>query len=86
MDADFGKIKHFNSASAVVVNIPGTLTSPAGNQIGFRQTGAGQVTYTATSGMTLNSPNGLKSRTQYSVASLIFESATVAYIDGDTEV
>ena len=86
VDADFGKMKHFNSAAAATVNIPDSLTSPAGNQVGVRATGAGQITFAGTGSMTINGANGLKLRNQYSPGAIIFESATVSYLDGDTEV
>lgn len=86
VDADYGKIKHFNSATAATVNIPDSLTSPAGNQIGVRATGTGQITFAGTGSMAVNAANGLKLRTQYSAGAIILESATVCYLDGDTEV
>jgi len=59
----------------------------AGNQIVISQYGAGQTTITAGAGVTLRSDGGkLKINTQYSIATIIFISATEAYVSGNLAV
>lgn len=71
--ADAGKIVEMNVASANDLTVPlnSSVAFPVGTQINLLQTGAGQTTLVATSGVTINATPGLKLRTQYSSATLI---------------
>lgn len=80
-DAD--KLVEMNVATANNLTVPASVFS-AGTQILLAQYGAGQTTIVAGSGVTIRS-NGakLKLNVQYSGATLIFLSATEAYLFGD---
>ena len=78
--ADNNKLFIINSASTVSVTVP-TLT--IGFNCQFIQTGAGVISLTA-SGTTLNSANGLTSRTTNSVIGLVMNGTTTGYVFGDT--
>ena len=72
--ADDGKFVDMNSASAVNVTVPpsGTVNFSVGATIAVRQKGAGQVSFVAGSGVTINSMNtALKIYAQFGVCSLI---------------
>ncbi len=80
-DAD--KLVEMNVASANNLTVPASTFS-AGQQILLSQYGAGQTTIVAGSGMTIRSNGGkLKLSAQYSGATLVFISATEAYLFGD---
>lgn len=80
-DAD--KLIEMNVASANNLTVPASIFS-AGTQILLAQYGAGQTTIVAGSGMTIRSNGGkLKLSAQYSGATLVFISATEAYLFGD---
>lgn len=80
-DAD--KLVEMNVASANNLTVPASIFS-AGTQILLAQYGAGQTTIVAGSGMTIRSNGGkLKLSAQYSGATLVFISATEAYLFGD---
>lgn len=79
--SDNGKIITFNSSSAVNCTVPNTLS--ADFNFAVLQVGTGQVTLVGSS-VTLNSANSaLKTRAQYSVASVWLSSASVGYAWGD---
>ncbi len=78
--ADNNKLFFINSASTVTVTVP---TLPIGFSCQLIQVGAGTITLTP-SGTTLNSANGLSTRTTNSVIGLVMNSATVGYVFGDT--
>jgi hypothetical protein len=71
--ADDGKLVELNNASAVTLTVPlnATAAFPIGAQITLLQTGVGQVTVAATSGVTIVSSPGLKLRAQYAGATLL---------------
>jgi len=80
---DNGKLIEMNVASANTLTINTGLFS-AGNQVLISQYGAGQTSFVAGAGMTLRSDGGkLKIGTQFSLATLIFISATEAYLTGN---
>jgi hypothetical protein len=80
---DNGKVIEMNVASANTLTVNASLFS-AGNQIVIAQYGAGQTSFVAGAGMTLRSDGGkLKIGTQFSLATLIFISATEAYLTGN---
>ena len=80
---DNTKLIEMNVATANTLTINTGLFS-AGNQVLISQYGAGQTSFVAGAGMTLRSDGGkLKIGTQYSLATLIFISATEAYLTGN---
>jgi hypothetical protein len=80
-DAD--KLVEMNVATANNLTVPSSVFED-GNQILLAQYGAGQTTILAGSGMTIRSNGGkLKLNVQYSGATLVFVSATEAYLFGD---
>ena len=84
--ADAGKMITCNNASAITVNIPRstTVAYEAGTVLSFVQKGAGQITLTPISGVTLNGANGLKTASQYSVISCWKEDTDTWIVYGDT--
>lgn len=84
--ADAGKMITCNNASAITVNIPrsSTVAYEAGTVLSFVQKGAGQITLTPISGVTLNGANGLKTASQYSVISCWKEDTDTWIVYGDT--
>jgi hypothetical protein len=80
---DKDKLVEMNVASANNLTVPAS-TFADGDQILVAQYGTGQTTVVAGSGMTIRSNGGkLKLNVQYSGASLVFVSATEAYLFGD---
>jgi hypothetical protein len=81
--SDADKLVEMNVGSANNLTVPASVFA-AGNQILLAQYGAGQTTIVAGSGMTIRS-NGakLKLNAQYSGATLVFISASEAYLFGD---
>ncbi len=75
--ADNNKIFLISAASTVVVP-----SLPVGFSCQFIQTGSGVITLSA-SGTTLNSANGLNTRTTNSVIGLVMNTATNGYVFGD---
>lgn len=75
-----------NNASAITVTIDDAVFA-AGDRITVLQKGAGQVTFAAGTGVTINStgatPAAPALRAQYSAATVVAESATVFYVVGD---
>ena len=70
--SDAGKAVEFNAGSAVTCTVPpnSSVAFPVGTIIEVAALGAGQVTLTPGSGVTLRSASGLKLRTQYSVSAI----------------
>ncbi len=77
---DNNKLFLISASTAVSVNVP---TLPIGFSCQFIQTGAGVITL-AISGTTLNSANGLTTRTTHSVIGLVMNTTTTGYVFGDT--
>ena len=73
------------SASAVTVPVPNNSIDPVaiGSRVDFVQTGAGQVTISPESGVTINATPGRKLRAQYSAATLIKTGTNVWLLIGD---
>ena len=72
--SDDGKLIEINSASAVTVTIPlaASVAFPLGTQITFLQTGAGQISFVPTGGVTLNSnPSNGRTRGIWTSGTLI---------------
>jgi hypothetical protein len=83
--SDQSKVIEVNSASATTITIPDesvTTIFPIGTYIVVLQVGTGQVTI-AGSGFTPNSTPGLKTRTQWSMATLIKRGTNSWVIAGD---
>lgn len=78
--ADIGTVKETTSGSAVAVTVP---QLPAGATVEVCQYGAGQITFAGDTGVTVRSASGLKTRAQYSCATLRWRSATEAVLAGD---
>ena len=83
--ADKGKLVEMSNASANNLTVPlnATVAYPVGSQINILQTGAGQTTVVATSGVTINATPGLKLRTQWSSATLIKRATDTWVLVGD---
>jgi hypothetical protein len=85
---DAQKLLQMNNASAITVTIPpaSSVNFPSGTQILISQKGAGQVTISPGSGVTLNSADlATKTRLQYSVAALIKVATNTWLLTGDIE-
>lgn len=69
---DSGTTIETTSATAVTITVPtnATVAFPVGTVINFLQYGAGQITFSPASGVTLRTPSTLQTRAQYSVAQL----------------
>ena len=81
--ADNNKLIEMNVATACTYTINNSVFS-AGDQVLVSQYGAGQVTFVAGAGVTSRSASGkLKLTGQYSMATLVFLSASEFYIAGD---
>ena len=81
--ADQLKTIEMNKATSNTLTVPANVFV-AGNQILITQYGSGQTTIAAGAGMTLRSDGGkLKINTQYSMATILFISATEAYVTGN---
>lgn len=84
--ADAATLIRQNVASANTVTIPpnSSVAFPIGTQIIITQTGAGQITFTAGAGVTINSAGGAtKSRVQYSTATIIKTLTDTWLLSGD---
>ncbi len=76
-----------NKATAMTTTVPTSSVAFAnGAVVTLMQYGAGQVTIAGDSGVTIRSSNGLKLRTQYSMATLVKISDTEWVLSGDTVV
>lgn len=71
--SDSNKLVEINVGSANDLTVPlnSSVEYPIGTQINILQTGSGQTTIVATSGVTIDATPGLKLRTQWSSATLI---------------
>jgi hypothetical protein len=80
---DNGQVVEMNKATANTLTVPQNIFS-AGQQVLVTQYGAGQTTIAAGAGVTLRSSGGkLKLTNQYATATLIFISASEAYVSGN---
>lgn len=82
---DKNKIVEVSNASANTLTVPpnSSVAFPTGSQISVLQTGAGQTTVTAGSGVTVNATPGLKCRAQWSSATLIKRATDTWVVVGD---
>ncbi len=83
--SDKMKIVEMNVASANNLTVPpnSSVAYTVGTQINILQTGAGQTTVVAGSGVTVNATPGLKLRAQYSYATLIKRAENTWVLVGD---
>lgn len=83
---DVGKLLEPNNALANLLTVPAnaSVAFPIGTQIDIIQKGAGQTTFVAAIGVTINAAGGLLSlNTQYSSATLIKIATNTWYLVGD---
>jgi len=84
--ADLGKWVTASNASAITVTVPPSVFS-TGNTINLQQIGAGQVTFSQGSGVTITSTGATASapklRAQYSAATIICTGSNTFTIIGD---
>jgi hypothetical protein len=82
---DFGALVQFTSNSAVTVTVPPASTEgwTAGNVVTIAQMGTGQVTVQGDTGVTIRTSTFAKTRTQYSVASLVYLGSETWIMSGD---
>lgn len=82
--ADNGRVLDFTSATAVTLTVPNTL--PVGFQVSVTQAGAGQVTFTGGTGMTINNRySATKTSGQWAKAGLEIRAAGSAVLSGDVQ-
>lgn len=83
--SDAGEVVECTSASAVAVTVPlnATVAFPAGTVVEVLQYGAGQITLSPASGVTLRTPSSLTSRAQYSSLSLRYRGGNEWIVGGD---
>jgi hypothetical protein len=86
--SDVDRMVQFTSATAVAVTVPlnSSVAFPVGSTITFAQMGAGQLIVAGASGVTVYSTPGLKTRTQYSAASLIKLDVNTWLLVGDLSI
>lgn len=82
---DFGRIVEFNNASPITATVEAdsVVNFPIGTQIRVLQTGAGQVTISPDTGVTVNNANGLKTAAQWSEIMLTKRAANTWVVTGD---
>ena len=75
-----------NNASANTLTVPpnSSVAFPVGTSLLVVQTGAGQTTIAAGSGVTINSTPGLKLRDRWSAATLVKRATDTWLLIGDT--
>jgi hypothetical protein len=86
--ADKNKIVEMGVGSANNLTVPpnSSVAFPIGSQINILQTGSGQTTIVAGSGVTVNATPGLKLRAQWSYATLIKRATDTWVLVGDISV
>ena len=84
--ADQSMMIEISSASASNLTIPlnSSVAFPTGTSIIVLQTGAGQITVVPTGGVTANATPGLKTRTQWSMLTLIKRDTNTWVVLGDS--
>lgn len=86
--SDAGRLVTLSNASAITLTVPPNSSAafPAGTHIDLCQLGAGQVTVSPGSGVTINSRNGTKLAGQYAVGTLIKTGTDTWLLAGDVIV
>jgi hypothetical protein len=83
--ADANKLVTLDSTGiSVTIPVASSVAYPTGSQIHLYQSGTGQATVVGDTGVSVNSSNGLKTRTQYSVATVIKVAVNSWVLIGDT--
>lgn len=84
---DASLVVECNNASAVTLTVPpnSSVAFDVGTVVEVYQQGAGQVTITAGSGVTLRAPNGAKTAAQYAVAAIWKRGTNEWVVTGDVE-
>lgn len=84
---DVGKWIETTSGSAVTITIRAEAEVPFPQLaiIGWEQNGAGQITFAAGDGVTIRSPETLKSAKQYACGSLLYKGSNVWLLGGNLE-
>lgn len=82
---DNGKIVTCSNASAITLTIPpnSSVAFPTGTEIHIWQIGAGQVTVTPGSGVTLRARLGAKTGGQYAMTRIVKQATNTWYMTGD---
>lgn len=81
---DNGRVLDFTSSTAVSLTVPSTL--PVGFQVSITQAGAGQVTFVAGTGMTINNRySATKTSGQWAKAGLEVRASGSAVLSGDVQ-
>jgi hypothetical protein len=85
---DASKLVTFGNAASIALTVPlnSSVAFTTGTQINISQILAGRVTVAGAVGVTVNSALGLKTRTQWSVATLIKTDTNTWILTGDTSV
>ena len=87
--SDIGKFVIVNSAGTVFITVPTNASAslPVGTSIDFARYGSGVVSFTSSTGVTINSQLGYRSITaQYVAASLIQTSTNVWVLIGNLSI
>jgi trimeric autotransporter adhesin len=82
VSGDTNKLVTLNNASAITVTIPNGVFT-AGQQINFLQLGVGQVTFQGDGTSTIVSNPGVKTRAQYSIATVVCIASNTFLLTGD---
>lgn len=87
-ETDAGKYLRVSDATGCVVNVPlnDTVNIPVGALIHFRQSGAGQLTFTPEGGVTITTSETLLTRKQNSTVSLLKIATDIWDLTGDLEL
>jgi hypothetical protein len=85
---DNNKIISLDNSSAITLTVPlnSSVAFPTGAMVNFIQLGAGEVSVTGASGVSVSSPNGYKTRAQYSLATVIKLDTNSWVLIGDIEI
>jgi hypothetical protein len=86
--SDDGILVECSNSTGTALTVPPNSSVPfaTGTQIQILQTGAGQITVTPGSGVTVNATPGLRTRAQWSFATLIKRATDVWVLVGDITV
>lgn len=82
--SDAGKLVSFTNSSAIAVTITNTLDLTPGQRVDIIQYGTGQITVAGSGGATVVGSLGLKTRTQWSVATILCTATDTYVVLGDT--
>jgi hypothetical protein len=86
--AEAGDYFRTTAATAVGIQIPpqSSVAWPSNTEIMFEQAGAGQITFTTGSGVTINSSETLKTQKQYSVVAIKRVASDIWTLTGEREL